>query len=99
MEEALWRVLQQRRGSSGGIGYVEAEEEEGDFIEYHLYLDNVGASSDPGTSLAGRPVRWMDAPGPTAKILYLTRIMHPSILSIHSSQPRSSRPPPRSCWR
>lgn len=48
LEEALWRVLQQRKGGVGGGGFDGGQEDDGEYIEYHLYLDDVERSADPG---------------------------------------------------
>lgn len=48
---ALWRILNRKGGGAAAFEHVE-EKDGSDFIEYHLYLDSVARSSDPGQDWA-----------------------------------------------
>lgn len=57
-EEGLWRILTQRKVVAAGD--AAEEDEDSDFVEYHLYMDSVARSSDPGRMQARpRPRRRM----------------------------------------
>lgn len=76
--------------AGGGLG------DDSEFVEYHLYLDGVESSNDPG-GWRGLLDGWVGLSAPGFVSRAARHKSNESILHVHSHKRASSRPPPPWC--